>query len=296
MTTQNLRANQKNKYRALWEFSRGITCVDSIPVQLQIAPSNTCNFKCVYCCDHRVGNNVPRTKLDTQAWTNMLTLIPRAETLAFHGISEFMMDPKFFDIVRLCAESGATLFINTNGSVCTPKYLDVLAAYPGMLQMNFSVDAATPETFMRIRGWHFWRVLRNIKAYADRFGIERNRDRTSLALSFVIMKSNVKEMVPFAFLAKALGVYSVCYHRLHEYDALDWRIEAKIGGSFDYRKECVNNSVDEYNHEIEQTRKVAELFALNVTLPAPIEKQKTSIKAPLNQPVTKEPNLLETIY
>src|SRR5690349_7185155 len=105
MTTQNLRANQTNKYRALWEFSHGIAFVDSIPAQLQIAPSNTCNFKCVYCCDHRTGNTVPRTTLEAQAWKDMLTLIPRAETLAFHGISEFMMDPKFFDIVQLCAKN-----------------------------------------------------------------------------------------------------------------------------------------------------------------------------------------------
>jgi MoaA/NifB/PqqE/SkfB family radical SAM enzyme len=270
MTHQHLRANRINKYRALWEAANGIASVETIPTQLQIALTNTCNLKCVYCGDHRAGNSVPRTKLEGETWSNMLRLIPKAEWLAFHGISEFMMDPNFFELVQQCADADATLFINTNGTICTPKYLEALANYPGKLIMNFSVDAATPDTFASIRGWHFWRVVRNIKTYVDAF--EARRDRTKLALSFVVTKSNVHEMVSFLFLAEALRVNSVVYFRLHEYDGLDWRIETKNGGIFDYREECTGAFVDQYNREIENTRKAAEVLNIEVTLPAAIER------------------------
>lgn len=271
MSLERLRANQLNKYRAQWELATGIASVRTIPAQLQIGLSNTCNLKCVYCGDHRIGNDVPRSKLEGQTWDNMLRLIPRAEWLAFHGISEFMMDPKFFDVVRLCADTGATLFINTNGTICTPKYLEALANYPNKLSMNFSVDAATPETFSRIRGWHFWRVIRNIKTYVDRF--ESRQNGTALTLSFVISKSNVHEMVPFVFLAKALKMKNVVFYRLHEYEGFTWRVETKSGGAFDYREECTGAFVEQYNREIENTRKAAELLNVEVALPAAVENQ-----------------------
>src|SRR5690242_7526623 len=136
-----MRLNQENKYRALWEYAHGLASVDSIPSMLNISRTNTCNFKCVYCPDHRLGNNVARTKLEGRTWERLLSLIPRAEWLAFHGISEFMFDPNFFEIVRRCGDAHATLSINTNGSVCTRKYLEALAAYPGQLDMTFSMDA-----------------------------------------------------------------------------------------------------------------------------------------------------------
>jgi hypothetical protein len=155
--------------------------------------------------------------------------------------------------------------------VCTSKYLDALASYPGELQMNFSLDAATPETFMRIRGWDFWRVLRNIKSYVDRFEVRRNR--TWLTLSFVITKSSVKEMVPFLFLAKALKVHHVKFYRLYEGPHHDWHIEAKAGGSFDYREESTSTFVSEYNRELENACRAAEMLDLYIELPAPVAMQ-----------------------
>lgn len=270
-TARDLRLNQRNKYQALWEFAHGTSDVATTPPNLQIARSNLCNFKCVYCIDHREGNTVPRTVNEGATWQMLLGLIPRSESLAFHGISEFMIDLEFFDTVRRCAEAGATLSINTNGSVCTPKHVEALAAYPGALLMNFSMDAATPETFMRIRGWDFWRVVRNIKTYVERFASREHF--TSVTMSFVITKSSVADMLPMVLLAKALRVDGVKYYRLHEYAGLDWRIQAKAGGAFDYREESTYAFSQEYNRAVENTRQAAELLQVNIELPATISEE-----------------------
>jgi MoaA/NifB/PqqE/SkfB family radical SAM enzyme len=258
MATDEIRPNQRNRYQALWEFAHGIAAVESTPPNLQLARSNTCNFKCVYCIDHRTGNQIPRTQLEGRTWDDLLALIPRSATLAFHGISEFMVDPEFFDIVARCAAAGATLSINTNGSVCTTRHLEVLAEYPGGLQINFSLDAATPETFLRIRGQRFWRIVRNIRTYVERF--EARPHKAHVTLSFVITKSSVEDMVPFVYLAKALKVDGVKYYRLHEYEGLDWRIETKDGGTFDYRQETTANFAEAYNRAVESTREAADAF------------------------------------
>lgn len=267
------RLNQKNRYQALWEFANGQSTVRTTPPTLQISRTNVCNFKCVYCTDHRLGNEIPRTKNEGETWQRLLQLIPRSETLSFHGISEFMVDPEFFDIVRRCGEAQVSLFINTNGSVCGPRYVDVLAGYPGRLSINFSLDAATPETFLRIRGSDFDRILRNIRTYIGRF--EPRRDRTWLSLSFVIMKSNVGEIPAFVHLAKDLTVHAVKFYRLHEYPGLAWEIPTKAGPLFNYRSECAGHFVEEFNQKIEEARRLAEEYRLYIELPARITEAET---------------------
>lgn len=257
---------KENKYRALWEHARGIGAVASTPSDLQIGRSNHCNFKCVYCIDHRIGNNEPRTKLSGPVWEDLRELIPATEILAFHGVSEFFLDPEFFDIIAKCAETRATLRLNTNGSVCTPRHLEALANYPGHIMIDFSLDAATPDTFNRIRGWDFWRVLRNIRSYMECFA--GRRERTWIALSFVITKSSVGDMVPTVYLAKSLGVNVLMFYRLHEYEGLDWTVAAKHGGDFTYRDEIVGEFRERYNAEITRTRKAAELMGLKIEIPA----------------------------
>jgi MoaA/NifB/PqqE/SkfB family radical SAM enzyme len=261
-----LRPNEINKYRAQWEFTRGVAEVVTTPVFLQMARSNKCNFKCVYCIEQRPGNTFPRTELTGATWERLLRLIPVSDTLAFHGISEFMMDPEFFDIVSRCAAAKATLSINTNGSVCTPKYVKALVEYPAPLQINFSIDAATAETFERIRGWRFDRVVRNVETYVRSFKSRTNRTWTSL--SFVIAKSNVQEMQGFVRLAKQLDVESIKFYRMHEYEELNWRVDAKRGGEFDYREEVVSTFAAEYNEQVARTRALADELGVEAELPA----------------------------
>jgi MoaA/NifB/PqqE/SkfB family radical SAM enzyme len=272
--SEELRQNQKNRYQALWEFAHGAAEVRSTPPHLQIARSNLCNLKCVYCSDHREGNEIPRSKIEGETWEALLGLIPRSQSLAFHGVSEFMIDLEFFDILERCARAGADLSINTNASVCTPKHLNALVNFPGFLSINFSIDACTPETFLRIRGYDFWRIVGNIKKFMDAF--ESRRDRTHSTLSFVITKSNVKEMMSLVYLGKALNVSAIKYYRLHEYDGLDWTVKAKTGDLFTYVDECTGNFADEYNRELERTRRAAETLGLPMEIPAPYGTEKLS--------------------
>ena len=263
-----LRPNQRNKYRAFWELAHGSPRVRSTPPSLQIAKNNLCNFKCVYCIDHRPGNMIPRTRLDGAVWKGLLNLIPNSAELGFHGISEFFIDAEFFEILARCAAAGAALSLNTNGSVCTPRHVEALANYPGFIWITFSLDAASPETFQRIRGQDFTRILRNVKTYIDRF--ESRRPNTGIFVSFVINRSSVKEMLPFLYLAKALKADTATYFRMHEYEGLDWEVEASHGGTFNYRQECVGSFAEEYNRELEKVRLAAAALGMNVDLPAPL--------------------------
>ena len=260
-------ANRRNKYLATWEYATSAETVRSIPPNLQIARSNLCNFRCVYCTDHRAGNDIPRTKIEGARWDRLMALVPRTELIAFHGISEFLIDPAFFDIVATCAEARVALSLNTNGSVCTPKHVRVLVEHPAAVVMTVSVDAATAGTFRAIRGWDFDRVLKNIRTYADAF---RQRSFSWITLSYVITKTNVHEMADFVRLAHSLGVNAVRFNRLHEY-GMDWRVPTGTGGVFDYQAETTAHYATEYNASLEEARRIADELRFHVELPAPYE-------------------------
>jgi MoaA/NifB/PqqE/SkfB family radical SAM enzyme len=258
--------NVRNHYRALWEFAHGVSVPQTYPTVLQVALNNLCNFKCVYCTDQRDGNTVPRSKIDGQSWTDLLEVIPFADVIAFHGISEFFIDKNFFDLVERCRAAGTSLSLNTNGSVATPRHIEVLKDYPTYIDINFSIDAASGPTFTRIRGWDFERVLRNIRLYVEAF--KGRAHGTTVSISFVILRSNVHEMVPFLHLAKDLGVHDVKFYRLHEYGSLAWQIQAPDGRPFDYRDECTDQFKAVYNQQVLATMSEAEQLGLRLEIPA----------------------------
>jgi len=258
--------NVRNRYLALHEFARGEVVPHSLPTILQLAMNNVCNFKCVYCSDHRVGNTIPRSRLDGATWESLLHLLPNMSELAFHGISEFFVDKSFFDVVERCAKAGAALSLNTNGSVATDKHVAVLASYPGRIDVNFSLDAASAPVFTRIRGFDFERVIRNIKAYVAAFA--PRRATTMLSTSFVICRSNVEEMVPFVRLSKELGVDEVKFYRLHEYGSLAWNITAPDGTPFDYRDECTDHFKEVHDRNVKAAIAEAERLGIRVSIPA----------------------------
>ncbi len=261
-----LRENARNRYLAQHEFARGVLEPRSVPAILQFAINNACNFKCVYCSDHRAGNDIPRTRLEGRSWDDLLQLIPRVDVLAFHGISEFFVDRNFFDLVQRCADARSTLSLNTNGSIATPRHVDVLRDYPCAIDVNFSLDAATAPTFLRIRGADFERVVANIRTYVAAFAARRAP--TQLSTSFVICRSNVREMVPFVRLARDLGMHEAKFYRLHEYGSLAWTIQAPDGTRFDYRDECTDRFKELHDEQVTATIAEAERIGLRVSIPA----------------------------
>lgn len=264
-TPSPLRTNQRNRYRALREFALGAAVVESTPLSLQIARSNRCNFHCAYCADHRAGSTVPRSELPPATWSDLLALIPDTSTMAFHGISEFLIDPEFFTILERCANAGVELSINTNGSVCTERHVEALSAYPNPLYVNFSIDAATPATYARIRKWDFERLLRNIGTYMAAF--PRRRATTRTTISYVICASNLHETADAVRLAHRLGLGGVKFYRLHEYPGLDWTVPTPVGGDFDYRAEHTSRIPAEHDAAIEAAERVAAELGVAIEVP-----------------------------
>lgn len=261
--------NLANRCRAQWEYAHGVTQVQSLPPELHLGLTNDCNFHCPYCIDHYVGNTRPRTRIEGEVRRRMLDLVPRICALAFHGISEFMLDKEFFAILDRCAAANVTFLVNTNGSVCTPKHVDALAAYPAGLQVNFSLDAATPETFRIMRGWDFERVLANVRTYVAALRSRRTGRPTHLQASLVVARCNMHEVVDFVRLAHSLGLDSAICKPLHPYEGLTWVAQLPDGGTFDYQQQLPSLEPRRFDEALRRAKLLADELQFPVELPAP---------------------------
>lgn len=260
-----MNSRERNRYLAWWEFAQARTRVDSTPLEAGIARTNQCNFHCVYCAPHRDGNHAPRERLSDAAWRSLGTVIDRLEGVAFHGVSEFFVDPDFFDIVARCAQRGTALFLNTNGSVCTPRHLEVLRTHPAFVSLDVSIDAINPATYRRIRGFDFWKVLENTQRFAQ--VLTGRAFPSQMAVSMVLMDSNLEQAPAFVALARSLGAHRAIFRPLNEAHDLDWRIAAPDGSAFDYRAEQCSRHAERFVACIEATRRMADLLGMPIELP-----------------------------
>jgi MoaA/NifB/PqqE/SkfB family radical SAM enzyme len=96
-------------------------------------------------------------------------------------------------------------FLQTNG--LSDKDYEVII--PQLHEINFSVDAATKETYEYIRGPHFDQVIRHIRKAVDIRQQQPNHN-PRIYMDFVLMQCNKHEILPFIELAQdieARGVY-----------------------------------------------------------------------------------------
>ncbi len=124
--------------------------VPTVPKRIIVEPTNACNLKCGFC-----GNaNMLRkwSFLDVDLYRQLLDEmselgIPR---ITLHTIGEPTMHPELPLLVKLARAHGLIVTLSTNGTRLTQEYCEALVdAAPHILSV--SLDAATPETFERIR-------------------------------------------------------------------------------------------------------------------------------------------------
>jgi radical SAM protein with 4Fe4S-binding SPASM domain len=84
----------------------------------------------------------------------------------------------------------------------------------GLTQIGFSLDAATPETFEKIRAGASWdAVMENFRTFI-RLRNDRPTNRTLISFNFALMRQNVHEAVEFVRFAKEMGATSVAFAHL----------------------------------------------------------------------------------
>jgi MoaA/NifB/PqqE/SkfB family radical SAM enzyme len=239
------------------EVLAGKTSLQSKPVTFLLDLIGMCNMKppCVMCLNWK-DETGPRyhqglTADDLLVFGETLQL---ASEIINCSIGEPLILKDLIPVLELFSAWEKPFGINSNGLALTPGLTEKLVPYFDILTITFSVDAATPETYARIRGDHFIRIIENIAYYCKRrreIHPEGTASKTGMVM--IPMRINRLEVSAFVRLAAWLGVDVVELRSLNEIGG-EWNV-TREDFVFDYRREILSNQ------ELEEVRREAEKTA-----------------------------------
>ena len=176
---------------------------------IQVEPSLECSLDCVMCPWSEI-----RPQNASMSWDTFERIVPffqQAVSVDFTGGGEPFKHPRLVDMVQAAKKAGCEVGFSTNGTRLVPEVSEQLITL-GLDWISFSIDAATPELYERIRqGAHFEKVMGHIAALRDLKQRLASKKPRMMAV-YVMMtgeQENYHELPAFIELAHSLGVEQV---------------------------------------------------------------------------------------
>lgn len=189
--------------------------VDAYPVSTTVEVCSKCNMRCAMCIvDKEMGAISPKRDADIDDIFGFFSeIIPYSSKIQCHATGEVFLTDKIWDTLDYIKKEKyrhrRTVEIFTNGQLLDRKKRLALLQSP-VTNIIFSVDAATPGTYSRIRGGDFAALLENISSLVR----EDTHKRLVISMMMVTMRENIRELPDFIRLAAELGVSNVVYSPL----------------------------------------------------------------------------------
>jgi MoaA/NifB/PqqE/SkfB family radical SAM enzyme len=210
------------------------TTLTTSPLSLAIRlEGRGCNLKCIYCShiaidgDDTAGRGkyasgkilryqIGRTFGTSEALINSVCEVaPYLSSIQFGG-GEPLMYPEFMQVAKMIkGYPYVNLSVCTNANLINQEIIDRVIFSPNFRSLTISMDAATSETYSKIRrGGSFDKVITVVQEIRER---SRNIRWPKIQFNFVIMRSNYKEVLPFVDLAVELGIWALNFMMLIPY-------------------------------------------------------------------------------
>lgn len=188
------------------------TVVARPPDELYLEVTNRCNLRCTT-CPQSWGMPEGSADLSAERANYVLDQLPDVRRVVLHGIGEPTLNPALPQLIATVKERRAYALFNTNGLLLRGRLLEALAL-SGLDEVRVSVDAATPQTYKRVRGADgFSRILANVKALAaTKIRLGSSTPRVSLWMTG--MKTNIAELPALVRVAAESGISEVYLQRL----------------------------------------------------------------------------------
>lgn len=226
--------------------------VDALPRSLYLETTNRCDSKCQTCA--RTFNTVePPKDLTLAELKKIVDQFPVLDRVVLHGIGEPLLNRELFAMIAYLKARGTTVLFNSDAITLTlPRARQLIES--GLDEFRVSMDAATPETYLRIRGVdRFDRVVGNVQTLV---GLQRALERSTprVSLWFTAMRANLDELPAFVRLAQKIGVLEVYVQRLVFY-----------GQGLAVEEQSLHDSLqDREQRLIEEAERVAETSGLTL--------------------------------
>lgn len=176
--------------------------VNALPGYIQFSLIDKCNLVCKTCY-LRNGEE----KLDKDKFLSVVKQLPLL-TVGISGNGETLLYPDLVPLLKGLKENNKPVINLTTNGLLLEKLADDI--YPYIDILSVSVDAATPETYAKVRGGQFEKVLAGIKKIVElkkRF----NSQKPKIRMQFVVNQYTLHEVEKFVHLASELGANDVLY-------------------------------------------------------------------------------------
>ncbi|CAK0772806.1 hypothetical protein CCP4SC76_5600018 [Gammaproteobacteria bacterium] len=204
-------------------LSETLSTIAPLPSKVTVESTSVCNIRCVM-CPHAL-KLVHRPKhMSEEMVHRLIPFLEKAEYIELHGIGEPLLSPAFWRLLNhLECASNAQTVVNTNATVLLDVHVKKILASKLSL-VNVSMDAATPETYYKIRGGSFENVVTNIRRLVD---AKRAACLThpTIWMNMTLMCENIAEIGQYVRLAKEIGVDRAVFSPINDYGAND-RVQA----------------------------------------------------------------------
>jgi len=172
------------------------------PVSATIDASNSCNLSCKFCQYAEYRKEKPtHMSEDDLLWAADAVKKLGCVSVCYSGGGDPFVHPSSGKIMRYLKEIGIHVGVITNG-VYADKFLDDITYSLDWIGM--SIDAASPETFEKLKGTtsaDFFRVINNIKQIIRK----RENGLPTVTYKFLLHPDNYHEIIDATKLAKSIG-------------------------------------------------------------------------------------------
>lgn len=210
----SLKTSDDRYSRLYGEIQKGKTILDTAPRTLIIAHSGRCNLRCVMCWSNEDFVKEDPHLNDLIYKRELPRMLPRLSEIILTGNGDpfFMKDSREllqrFDVKKY---PQIKFSIITNALLLN-NYIWKTIKHNHFGWISVSIDAATKNTYERIRRHGRWEMLQeNLKLISD---LRKQRRFEEFSISFVVMKSNYQEMKQFVEMGIRLKADHIIFQKI----------------------------------------------------------------------------------
>lgn len=186
--------NLLSKAYAAWNLK-----APDFPRRLQIETTNRCNASCAMCPILQMKR--PKGDMSWEVWARLVSELktrPPLRRVMLHVMGEPLLHPDFLKMFRYLREEAPhqPVEFSTNGSVLTGERAEELVEI-GLEQLNFSLDACSPETHAKIRkGLNYDKVIANLEGLIETVA-RSGKNKPRVLVQMIKMDVNREEWPEF---------------------------------------------------------------------------------------------------
>lgn len=188
------------------------------PTALSLSHDLSCNLKCGFCRKELIyakGNQKERL---IQIQDNLISRFgQKIKNLVITQSGDAFASQVHMNLLskmKSCDYPNLRITLCTNGLLIRNKWAQINGVASAIKEISISVDAATPETYLKNRGASWEQLCENLKFVSD-IKKERNGDLV-FVLRYCVQDNNWREMPDFVLLGESLGVDKIIFQNLED--------------------------------------------------------------------------------